>query len=725
MSLPTCLQVYMKDQSKILKTVKRNELTWIVFSVNHTVTLPQDLENVFSYTANFCISDSKKRLGGRAKADNPKVFYRAFPIKDGVPDEIIFEELYSSDEEAQTASSVITIEEMKEGEILKTETEQENKLFALPLNQHEISVRRLIYKFKIEDQSEVVEWKPKVEEREVKGKIKKGKGNSTKALKNSAKNVARGFSFTIDVKNFFSGNAKVTGEVKPLAPGLTYASVLIAVKELMSDEQAEKYNPLAIRISKLCNLPTEVLLEHRISTVYIRYKILDLKFETYEYPVQRNIMFENTKVIMINHFSPIKFIEFLQTGLLTVELIGIVEPQKYKILPSAFGQEIYDSDFSTQYKSTSPEVHCMNMLKESPNIVLATATYTLTNLILGHTSLDLCVNLKATNRNSLQNYNDGSDIFNMDELLNPETETPFTNCMLIENDTCLNASFNIMLPLKPLLRKVLSQKDVLNRIFMVLYDQEKAKEIVSNIYELNQIVLGPTTVAPDFGKTRANAYTASLSQATMNFLELSANRETSEYVRTMVEDNLSRETSPLSLKPEMFNEKDLNKDDIPIYMRNTLTGFIIDSFDKIIIFIEGLANGPLQHVWNNVISMPTEMGKVLYNSDLVFDSRLYSEFLPYGGLHIITLRIPLDIYLVNPKTFVPGYIPQLCWKALLNLDLLLKTTSISRACRQQLFPTTEDLLSFDIELGVPLHLQDSDRDLTNIIPRSDNDDSED
>ena len=56
-------------------------------------------------------------------------------------------------------------------------------------------------------------------------------------------------------------------------------------------------------------------------------------------------------------------------------------------------------------------------------------------------------------------------------------------------------------------------------------------------------------------------------------------------------------------------------------------------------------------------------------------------------------------------------------QALLNLDLLLKSNSMSSANRQNLFPSTESLLSFDIEFGVPLYLQEEpDEDYTLNVP---------
>ena len=133
-------------------------------------------------------------------------------------------------------------------------------------------------------------------------------------------------------------------------------------------------------------------------------------------------------------------------------------------------------------------------------------------------------------------------------------------------------------------------------------------------------------------------------------------------MKTMVEVSTNRISSGQSEPAMSINKIDPVYKGSSFYMNKALTGFIIDAFDKIIIFIEGMANGPLQHVWNNVMSVPSSMGKILYNSDLIFENRLYPKFTQYGGLHIITLRVPLDMYLANPRAYIEGYIPLPCWK---------------------------------------------------------------
>jgi hypothetical protein len=52
-----------------------------------------------------------------------------------------------------------------------------------------------------------------------------------------------------------------------------------------------------------------------------------------------------------------------------------------------------------------------------------------------------------------------------------------------------------------------------------------------------------------------------------------------------------------------------------------------------------------------LLTLPRNSGIILYDSSLIFDARLYSDFNPYGGLHITNLRAPLRHVLDQAKSF--------------------------------------------------------------------------
>ena len=142
----------------------------------------------------------------RAKDDNPKAFYQAEPVKDNVPGEVVFEQLYSWAEGTLETNTITTDKEMTEEGLIKARVFERDsvKIFASPIDQHKEFTRHLIQNFRIEDKPSLNS-KPKIEERVLKGKIKMVKGASSKLAKEKAKETQSGFSFTIKAKKLFSG----------------------------------------------------------------------------------------------------------------------------------------------------------------------------------------------------------------------------------------------------------------------------------------------------------------------------------------------------------------------------------------------------------------------------------------------------------------------------------------------------------------------------------------
>ncbi|PSN49298.1 hypothetical protein C0J52_09401 [Blattella germanica] len=207
-------QIYYEDQSKITKTIQKEETTWITFSISNSIAdvSPEELEKLFDTTVSFNISDSKKRLGNRAKNDNPKVFYGSKINPDVDENEICFEQLFGTIEEVANTDSVITIKQMLEEQLLKAGIMGTvfNQLFALPVDQHRPRFREIVNKFKVEDKlptktpytgrltKEMTEEEPK------KGK-KKGKESTSKTSKKNKELSTVDLNLKMEAKQFFTG----------------------------------------------------------------------------------------------------------------------------------------------------------------------------------------------------------------------------------------------------------------------------------------------------------------------------------------------------------------------------------------------------------------------------------------------------------------------------------------------------------------------------------------
>lgn len=73
-------------------------------------------------------------------------------------------------------------------------------------------------------------------------------------------------------------------------------------------------------------------------------------------------------------------------------------------------------------------------------------------------------------------------------------------------------------------------------------------------------------------------------------------------------------------------------------LKHILTGFAIENCEKSYIFLEGLSNGYLLKIWENVKKLPIQHKCIYYNSSYVFFTRLYEDFILLGGIIHIKLR---------------------------------------------------------------------------------------
>lgn len=94
---------------------------------------------------------------------------------------------------------------------------------------------------------------------------------------------------------------------------------------------------------------------------------------------------------------------------------------------------------------------------------------------------------------------------------------------------------------------------------------------------------------------------------------------------------------------------------------NVLTGFIIDNRDSIMMYVEGTTVGQIPNIWYLLTSYSTEALKVHYNSQLIFEKRLYDRFIPFGGILQIQLVQPIQLLLGNSHFYVKGNVPLGCY----------------------------------------------------------------
>lgn len=138
-----------------------------------------------------------------------------------------------------------------------------------------------------------------------------------------------------------------------------------------------------------------------------------------------------------------------------------------------------------------------------------------------------------------------------------------------------------------------------------------------------------------------------------------------------------------------------------------ITGFQVLDGQYHIFVLEGLVEKGIRRLWEK-LPRPQEEDitkfNVLYNSQLRFHERLYASL--DVDLCRVRLHEPLQVIAQNPLLYVRDLVPKPCFDALANLDQILKVTKLREVTRNDLFPSADMVVSMSREFGVPLTAED-------------------
>lgn len=93
-----------------------------------------------------------------------------------------------------------------------------------------------------------------------------------------------------------------------------------------------------------------------------------------------------------------------------------------------------------------------------------------------------------------------------------------------------------------------------------------------------------------------------------------------------------------------------------------LTGFFLDNGNNFIVYVEGHSVGFILNLWQDLEKLKPCQGRVFFNTDQVYENRLYNVCSKWSGFYFITMKIPLQLIVKKPKLYVEGQTPLLCQK---------------------------------------------------------------
>ncbi|XP_028138161.1 uncharacterized protein LOC114332519 [Diabrotica virgifera virgifera] len=425
--------------------------------------------------------------------------------------------------------------------------------------------------------------------------------------------------------------------------------VFVSAKNLLSRAQKLALNPLVVKIFKIIDLPAEKVKEHDFDSVYVRYYIPEvLQCRTVAKVIDDTVMFNEAHMHFVDNIPKIRLVQQLEISKLFVEIYGnkIIKQEEQQC--SLFGT--HSKDF--QISKIGPIFeHIEEPETKVTSVLLAVSTFDISSL--AHNVWDFREAAQChepylnISRNFVYDEIRYIDIKTVNEInLKPEKrDESLSEKTLLEFGTTVCVEVYLMAPQAPALVYHHAQ-NTFKRIFFILNEESFAKKIYNALVTYNSAI-------------------------------------------------------------QTANNKDI------------LTGFLLDNGNNYFFYIEGLAIGFILSLWHMVEetcpmegqeygadNKPICKGKVFFNTDNAFEKRLYSHFLPVG-IYIINLKFPLQDILAIPGIYCRNNIPKPCLQALIKLCSLFHARYYKEVFQQNLLPLPQELVSLNLEWGVPLRWKEN------------------
>lgn len=421
------------------------------------------------------------------------------------------------------------------------------------------------------------------------------------------------------------------------------AFVTFTVESLMTRAQKLILNSMVLKIKKLDNIPVDILKQLGIESLFLTYDIPAVATcKSVIKPLAEKIRFEENHIYFTDQVPKLKFIEYLQSQRFYVEIYGnrteMLEEQQCRL----FGEEPGDYEISHRNITEEP-------LTQLPNpILLAVAAYDVSSLLDNTWDFREIGQCHAPNLTFFQKPYTNYDIVcfsdnitanevNFLPLYRSTYPVVLQEATLLSLGTCLEIESFIMAPQAASL--IFHQtSNTFKRLFVIFYNEELATTFYNEINEYNTTLL----------------------------------------------DELKKNA----------NQKNPETEDI-------VTGFLLDNGNNYAFFVEGFSHGFILNAWHIVDHCTPQEAKVFFNTDHIFERRLYTHFLG-EGLFTITLKIPLYNILAKYELYLRKNVPESCMEALKKFSLLFHASNMRSILQQNMLPAPRDLLSLDLEWGVPL-----------------------
>ncbi|XP_070557636.1 uncharacterized protein [Ptychodera flava] len=480
----------------------------------------------------------------------------------------------------------------------------------------------------------------------------------------------------VQMKILFSGVKSVTNRLDKPVQGIEDVFITVSLDgPLMSEEQKQELNPLVIKVNYATNLPNTPInydeLDRKCLPVYCKYKF-------YKQPEHRSIgrshtdtvYWEDTNVVLLGTLDEGEVREYLNGPPLEVEVHDRDrKDEEVKQDPTLFGEDQEDDKIGNVGMVTGKRtLHNPFRGRDQPWDPYGVAKLQLADLLLGERIVYMTVPIHSCPIPDLMGFQMARDgkLIGIPNSVDGPRDLPLPMGHYMESNSQLKVRVEVSYPLT-------TPRDIQQKAEIETPDECPFARIIY-IFEYNN--------------------TKFLNQIQSLVTEINA--------KALSLDSMPKHVIEAALSTYKLSEEQQRSRNLDI-----VTGFQVMDGEMHIFVLEGLRDEAIKKIWQKLPRLPageTRLFEALYNSDLMFSERQYATL--DVDLTRVRLHEPLSIILKQPLLYVRDMVPKPCLDAIIKLDQLTQTKKLRDVARNDLFPTSEMILSLSREFGVPLTMAD-------------------
>ncbi|KAM5279183.1 uncharacterized protein CFAP92 isoform 2-T2 [Hipposideros larvatus] len=438
---------------------------------------------------------------------------------------------------------------------------------------------------------------------------------------------------------------------------------------IMTEEQKQDLNPLTIRIKCVSCLPSQPVpvheLERLCTPVYCRYQFHKTPVhQTEGKPHGSHVSFEDIHVIFLGAIHPSDLREYLEGPPMVVEVHDRDrKSEEYSQKPTLFGEDPLDSYLNFQALISPKKTE--NNPFESQNKMwdpYGVAQVSFADLLLGHKNLNLVVPIHSCEPKCIQQGQDSRSrkVVGFQVSTDGLHHGPMPMGNYLEANSLLKLRVDIAVPLRT--RAETPDPGLTRTQFgriIFVFDSRK----ICLLYSLLQDI------------TTINAKALGLD--------------------SYPNKNIQQILSAFKMRVKIQERQDLD----------VLTGFHLLDGNIHLLILEGLADQGLKRLWESHQSRMTKSEyrkcKVLYNSQLLFQHRLYADLETI--LYHVHLFQPLSQLMKHTALYVRNAVPQEASQALTRIHCICHhSTKLKEVITRDLLPSSTMIKDLSQEFGLPI-----------------------